>query len=1113
MYRKLAFLFIIIISFLVVSAGNLNANDKLAGEIDLNKNSRVLVLLKDNSIIEQKGEIFALSSDDKEIKDLVSKPNTVKFSSGGFAVNLTQSELQKLMLNKNVKGIEPERELHAFLSQSTLLINATSTWSVRVNNVNLTGINQTICIIDTGANYSHPALLGKNMSACNIDCVTDESVRGCFENCTNTDLNGHGTHVSGIAVASGAITGVASGANFIALKVFPGSGESGATTTGVKKAIDWCVDNSRNYSISVISLSLGTNADYESDCDYNFTASFNTSITNAFNKNISVVVSSGNDGNTTQISSPACISKAIPVGDVYDADVGRIDWVSGCTDLTTFADKIVCHSNRNALVSLFAPGALINSSWYDGGYKEEGGTSMAAPHVSGAIAIINQYLNITGRSKTPKEIEAVLNNTGKQIYDSSSNRNYSRINVYNAIVSLDSINPAVSLSSPENGTYWNYTLSFKCNSTDWSLKNVTLKIWNSSGVYYQESKTVSGSNDSFESNLSIPNGNYDWNCLYTDQSGNSAFSSTNNTIKEKRQAIIIGVDGFHLKHFNSMLSAGDLPNFKRLISGEGANSSVNITGHSVTSTAPGNAELFTGLNQTLNNVSSNGVNPINYTPAGATIYERVKSFDSNIATGMIYGKNTSYIPAIFKNAFSSIDYLQYSSSRTYTYNSTVWVDGGAAYAYSENVSSVASIFIQRYSNSSFYLTVYYGVPDGSGHAHGENSTEYNNSLINVDNGLGIILDSLEQYGLRGNANTTQILVSADHGWNSNDDGHSIVNSDTITLPLLTNNKSLIANITTDGIREQCELVPTVLDYLGVNSVNYSDITGNGCDSMIGDPYPPVLTINGPDSSLTSSPVSFSVTINKAGICNYSINSGTTNSTMSSSDNLTFTSSATVSDGNYNASYYCWDSSGNFNSGMRSFSLTISSSSSSSSSGSGSGSSSGGGTPSYTIYTFTESQAGAGITKSLGNGDRIRFGFTNNGVNETHTLLTNKVYSDSVNFTVSSDPITFILGVGESKKISFVSGFYNLFVRVENIANNKSDITMRVINESINAGNTGEATSATNNLGSVGEKKNQSSASNNSEPGEITINLGYVLLGVIILVVLVVIYIKYRKDKN
>jgi subtilisin family serine protease len=87
---------------------------------------------------------------------------------------------------------------------------------------------------------------------------------------------------------------------------------------------------------------------------------------------IATVIASGNSGYTGFISSPACISSAIAVGS------------------TTEQDTVSDFSNVSSLVTLMAPGSDIWGAVPVSKYKAESGTSMAAPHVAGAFAVLRQ---------------------------------------------------------------------------------------------------------------------------------------------------------------------------------------------------------------------------------------------------------------------------------------------------------------------------------------------------------------------------------------------------------------------------------------------------------------------------------------------------------------------------------------------------------------------------------------------------------------------------------------------------------------------------------------------------------------------------------------------------
>lgn len=462
--------------------------------------------------------------DSKEKIEVVIKFNdsNKKNNASYVSKEVTYSDLENLEKDSSIEKIFPKFHITSQLQEATGIILSNSTNILKINNINLTGINQTICIIDSGVNFLHPDLIGKNES-CVVDCFN----KACVENCSISDDNGHGTHIAGIISASGNLTGVAPNSSLIAVKILDSSGDGSGNSNDLNNAVDYCVSQ----NVSVISMSLGTVSLFENYCDeVSGLGNWRDSINSATRNNISVVVASGNDANTTHISAPACITNSTAVADTYDANRGSITWGSTCTDLTTNIDKIVCHANRNSLLKILAPGAIINSTYNDLSYSEKGGTSMATPFVSASIAILKQFLESSNQQKNTTQIEDLLFETGKKI--SENNNTFSRINIYNATLSLDNISPEVNLISPEdNSLNLTQNHSFLCNTTDWQLANLTLQIWNSTSLYYEETKNISGTTNSSSFNLTnIPLGSYNWNCLSTDSKSNSAFSISNFSI-------------------------------------------------------------------------------------------------------------------------------------------------------------------------------------------------------------------------------------------------------------------------------------------------------------------------------------------------------------------------------------------------------------------------------------------------------------------------------------------------------------------------------------------------------------------------------------------------------
>jgi PGF-pre-PGF domain-containing protein len=423
-----------------------------------------------------------------------------------FSGNVTSEGLTKLQNDPDVAYIYHDAPVQATIADSIPLINASTTHSHTINSINMTGRSQTICIIDTGINYTH-ADLG-SCSTADMTGGTCSKVLNGWDFVNNdddpADDHGHGTHVAGIAAAngstSGSIRGVAPDAKIIAIKALDNSGSG--LTSDVIASIDWCANNATKYSISVISMSLGGGA-YTGYCDSDDAATA-AAINNAVGNNISVVAATGNTGSTTTIASPACIINATAVTS------------------TTKSDGISSFSDRNSITDLAAPGSSINSTDFNGDYSTKSGTSMATPHVAGAIALINQFATEElNTNPTPANIETTLKGTGINISDSGTGLNFSRIDVYTAMLSLDTTAPQLTLAAPtpdnaSTTTSTNITINITSHEP---LQNITLE-WN--GANESMNETVNTSSTGFSvTKTDLSDATYSFRIHAVDRAGNT----------------------------------------------------------------------------------------------------------------------------------------------------------------------------------------------------------------------------------------------------------------------------------------------------------------------------------------------------------------------------------------------------------------------------------------------------------------------------------------------------------------------------------------------------------------------------------------------------------------
>lgn len=395
----------------------------LAHALEGDESVSVTILYKD-----QKAQHGSMSVMQKSDEDSISQAVTQhggkverRFSSiNAVSASLPGSQIAEIEKDPRVLAVERPTKVYALLRESVPLINANASWQKVLGGMNITGRGTSICVIDTGVDYTHPDLGGCFGAGCRIVAGYD------FVNGDGNpmDDNGHGTHVVGIIAANGtSIKGVAPDAKIVAVKVLDANGRG--DSSDVENGIDWCINNSAKYNITAISMSLGDNVSHTSFCD---NAAGWVAMTDLINKaaenNISVVAATGNYRITygyAGISAPACIRNAIRVTATDKSDAYAV-----------FAQRSASFPDIFA-----APGVSIFSTWRNGKYATLDGTSMATPHVSGAIALLSHaYRAENGVFPSPAFLGARLNATGKRIYDSATGMEFSRIDVLRALNSI-----------------------------------------------------------------------------------------------------------------------------------------------------------------------------------------------------------------------------------------------------------------------------------------------------------------------------------------------------------------------------------------------------------------------------------------------------------------------------------------------------------------------------------------------------------------------------------------------------------------------------------------------------------------------------------------------------
>ncbi len=286
----------------------------------------------------------------------------------GLAATLTAAQARDLRSSDDVAEVVPDLIFHAQtvqrgapwdldrLDQRASLGNTTYRY-------NTTGRGVTAFVLDTGLRLDHREFAGHSVSGVDfVDSHGDAS-----------DCNGHGTHVAGSI--GGSTYGVAKDVTLVGVRVLDCEGSGYASD--IISALDW-VSEAAADGPAVVNLSLEGPA----------MRALDSAVERTVAAGIPVVVAAGNDGGDACASSPARVPAAITVA------------------ATDSADRRASFSNSGRCVDLFAPGVAIRSASIAGKDASEvmSGTSMATPHVTGAVA---RYLQ-THRRATPAQAAAAL---------------------------------------------------------------------------------------------------------------------------------------------------------------------------------------------------------------------------------------------------------------------------------------------------------------------------------------------------------------------------------------------------------------------------------------------------------------------------------------------------------------------------------------------------------------------------------------------------------------------------------------------------------------------------------------------------------------------------------
>ena len=308
----------------------------------------------------------------------------------GFAASMSERKADQLRAEAGVDIVVADRAVHAsatvapgeLVPADVRRIGAATTTAAH------SASTANVAVIDTGIDLAHP----------DLNAVAG---RNCLGTGAPLDDNGHGTHVAGSIGArnTGAGTvGVAPGTKLFAVKVLDAAGDG--TWSSIICGIDWAAatrtDADPANDIAVANLSLGGTGSPVGTCP-STTDPLHRSVCAATAAGVTLVVAAGNDGWDFDYAPapdvPAVYPEVLTVSAMSDSDgrSGQLGPAPACR-AGEADDRYASYSNFAATAGgaahlIAAPGTCVTSSARGGGQAVMSGTSMAAPHVAGAVAL------------------------------------------------------------------------------------------------------------------------------------------------------------------------------------------------------------------------------------------------------------------------------------------------------------------------------------------------------------------------------------------------------------------------------------------------------------------------------------------------------------------------------------------------------------------------------------------------------------------------------------------------------------------------------------------------------------------------------------------------------
>jgi subtilisin len=308
----------------------------------------------------------------------------------GYAARLSDAGLAEVRADERVAFVTPDREGTPIEAQRLEpgINRIDADLSSALSSDGTGTVDASVAVYDTGVDTTHPDL---NVAG-GVNCLSSTDT---YNNGTYDDEHGHGSHVGGILAAeddSDGVVGVAPGARIWSVRVLNrlGSGTASSQLCG----IDWITANAATHGIKVVNSSMALfGKPDDGNCGYSAGDVLHQAICRSVAAGITWVFAAGNTSGDFKGVAGASYNEVLTTTAMSDSDGvpgGRgpaITCRKGETD-----DYFASFSKYAGLAddyshTIAGPGTCVYSTWKDGGYSTQSGTSMAAPHVAGTTTL------------------------------------------------------------------------------------------------------------------------------------------------------------------------------------------------------------------------------------------------------------------------------------------------------------------------------------------------------------------------------------------------------------------------------------------------------------------------------------------------------------------------------------------------------------------------------------------------------------------------------------------------------------------------------------------------------------------------------------------------------